>query len=207
MSLILDALKKADSERNASRTQSIFSPEVGQSIAHPGSSRRFQGHVVKVLIFLALVIFVACGIAWRMQAGRTLPVDESAPRTADVAIDTAPAMAKGAQIPIPSAQLPVPAPVPAPTPSPESQSRAVRPAPPAPALMTQGQLPPQVQNELPPLALGGSIYSADPAQRLLLVDKRMLREGDEVAPGLVVDSILQKGAVLRYKGYLFKVTN
>lgn len=73
--------------------------------------------------------------------------------------------------------------------------------------MTMAQLPAALRSELPPIAISGSMYSANPAERMLLVDKRMLREGDEVAAGLVVDRILPKGAILRYKGMAFRVTN
>ncbi len=72
--------------------------------------------------------------------------------------------------------------------------------------MTMAELPPQIRGELPAIAIGGSMYSANPADRMLLVDKRMLREGDEVAPGLVLETILPKAALLRYKGFLFRMS-
>lgn len=73
--------------------------------------------------------------------------------------------------------------------------------------MTLAQLPQNLKNEIAPFTISGSIYSSDPKERLLLVDKRMLHEGDEIAPGLILDSVLQKGAVLRYKGYVFRVNH
>ena len=81
------------------------------------------------------------------------------------------------------------------------------PAPEHANVQTLVELPPAIQREVPPFAISGSMYSANPADRMLLVDKRMLHEGDEVAPGLVLDSVLPKGAILRYKGHVFRVSN
>ena len=72
-------------------------------------------------------------------------------------------------------------------------------------LPTLAQLPDALQHELPPLAVGGSMYSDNPADRMLLIDKRLFHEGDEVAPGLVIETLLPKAAVLRYKGNRFRL--
>ena len=68
------------------------------------------------------------------------------------------------------------------------------------------QLPDNLQRELPPLAVGGSMYSDSPADRMLLIDKRLFHEGDEVGPGLVLENLMPKAAILRYKGYRFRIT-
>ncbi|GAC1419047.1 MAG: hypothetical protein NVSMB6_20980 [Burkholderiaceae bacterium] len=72
--------------------------------------------------------------------------------------------------------------------------------------LTLAQLPPLIQEELPPLAISGTMYSAIPRDRLLLIDKRMLHEGEEIAPGVILEGVLPKGARLRYKGYVFQVS-
>ena len=127
-------------------------------------------------------------------------VRAAAPATAQ------PSLASVREIPVPppAPKLPIPAPVRRPVAV--AASAPVQAAVPAP-VMTMAQLPAALRSELPPIAISGSMYSANPAERMLLVDKRMLREGDEVAAGLVVESILPKGAVLRYKGTAFRVTN
>lgn len=66
-------------------------------------------------------------------------------------------------------------------------------------------LPPALQRELPPLAIGGSMYSDNAAQRMLLVDKRLLHEGDEVAPNLVLEKLRPKEAILRIRGTRFRI--
>ena len=72
-------------------------------------------------------------------------------------------------------------------------------------MLTLATLPANLQRELPTLSIGGSMYSDNPSERMLLIDKRLLKEGEEVSPGLVLDSILPNGAILRYKGVRFQL--
>jgi general secretion pathway protein B len=66
-------------------------------------------------------------------------------------------------------------------------------------------LPESVQREIPGVSFGGYIYSPDPAERLLLVDKMLRREGEEVAPGLVLERLLPKAAIMNYRGSRYRV--
>ena len=66
-------------------------------------------------------------------------------------------------------------------------------------------LPESVQREIPKLSFGGYIYSPNPAERLLLVDKMLRREGEEVAPGLVLERLLPKAAIMNYRGMRYRV--
>ncbi|HZV66675.1 MAG TPA: general secretion pathway protein GspB, partial [Telluria sp.] len=67
------------------------------------------------------------------------------------------------------------------------------------------ELPDSVQREVPGVAIGGYIYSKNPEDRLLLVDKTLRHEGEEVAPGLTLEKLLPKAAIMRYKGYRYRV--
>jgi general secretion pathway protein B len=89
---------------------------------------------------------------------------------------------------------PVPAPVPAPAPVPSEE-------------ITPGlrDLPEPIQRQIPPVALGGYMYSKDPADRLLLIDKVLRHEGEEVAPGLVLEKLQPKAAIFSFKGYRYRV--
>lgn len=78
-------------------------------------------------------------------------------------------------------------------------------APPDDSLPGLRDLPEPIQRQVPPLALGGYIYSKNPADRLLLVDKALRHEGEEVAPGLVLEKLLPKAAVFNFKGYRYRV--
>jgi general secretion pathway protein B len=115
---------------------------------------------------------------------------------------------------------PAPAPAPVRDPAPEAvylpaPARAPEPAPAAPVrapdpvieenLRTLQQLPDAIQREVPKVTVGGYIYSPNPADRLLLVDKMLRREGEELAPGLVLERLMPKYAVMNYRGTRYRV--
>ena len=47
-------------------------------------------------------------------------------------------------------------------------------------------------------------YSGNPKDRLVGINNRMLREGDELAPGLKLEQITSEGMIFGYKGYSFR---
>jgi general secretion pathway protein B len=66
-------------------------------------------------------------------------------------------------------------------------------------------LPEPIQRSIPQVAVGGYIYSRNAADRLLLIDKVLRREGEEVAPGLLLEKLNPKEAVFNFKGYRYRV--
>jgi general secretion pathway protein B len=86
-------------------------------------------------------------------------------------------------------------------------------APPGPAPMpvaerpvpTLRELPVNIQREIPAVAIGGYIYASSPAERSMLINKKLLREGDQVAPGLMLETMMAKEAVLNYRGYRYRI--
>lgn len=83
-------------------------------------------------------------------------------------------------------------------------AQARSPAPPAPPLFKD--LPEAQRRQLPALTVGGSMYSDTPANRLLILNGQLLREGDVLAPGLSLESIRLKEAVLVHRGERFRIT-
>lgn len=151
----------------------------------------------------------------------------SAPTAPKPATPEQPEMEPKAEPPIAN-ELPVPPPLPAPvakreaappakvTAAPKPASPGVanaevatgapaKTATPQPRIMAMSELPADVRRELPPLVVKGSMYSDNPANRMLLLDKSLLHEGDEVAPGLVLETLMPKAATLRYKQYRFQI--
>ncbi|MCY7314794.1 MAG: general secretion pathway protein GspB, partial [Rubrivivax sp.] len=61
------------------------------------------------------------------------------------------------------------------------------------------QLPEPQRRELPPLALGGSVWSDNAPSRFVILDGQVLREGDSIAPGLVLERIQRKSVLLRWR--------
>jgi general secretion pathway protein B len=94
-----------------------------------------------------------------------------------------------------------PAPVAADTAATSSAGAAAAPS--RPVALTQ--LPPSVRAELPSLAVGGSMYSDEPAARLVILNGQPYRERDVVAPGLTLELIQPRAAILEYRGYRIKL--
>ncbi|UUX95600.1 general secretion pathway protein GspB [Aquabacterium sp. J223] len=73
-------------------------------------------------------------------------------------------------------------------------------APSAERLPSLAELPEALRRELPALSVGGAMYSEQPSQRMLVLNGQVLRERDTVAPGLVLEQIRLRSAVMNYKG-------
>jgi len=71
-------------------------------------------------------------------------------------------------------------------------------------VMTMAELPVPIQQEIPQMSISVHAYSGAPKERLLGINDRMLREGDYVAPGLLLEQITPDGVIMSYKGYRFR---
>jgi general secretion pathway protein B len=251
MSYILEALKKAQAERQLGSAPTIHAPTVHAIPA----GRANRTPVVIGIAAGVLVLAAAALFTWRQQIaapvpapapqGGAAPVANGAPQPVAApvpAIAPPPVESAAPSAPAPQVALlgdPEPAhkaaPVPARPKAPALASPAATPvqrtvpaaehgdvvaarptaAVPAPAVPPPvaaeeayrmlGELPEPVRRELPKVAVGGYIYSPNPAERLLLIDKVLRREGEEVAPGLVLEKLLPKAALMNYKGFRYRV--
>ncbi|MFS2216876.1 general secretion pathway protein GspB, partial [Telluria sp. Tellsp104] len=104
-----------------------------------------------------------------------------------------------APAPTPAPSRPVPVPLPAAAPAPVAK------AAPEDSLPFLQQLPDAQQRDIPRVTFGGYMYSANAADRLLIVDKALRHEGEEVAPGLVLEKLLPKAAVMNFRGIRYRV--
>jgi general secretion pathway protein B len=209
VSLILDALRKADSEREREAVPGLHTQPVPslslQDAAIPTRPKRF------LWIAVGVGVGVLVSLAWYF-AGRETPrppVERPLPATDPVATPgTHP------PVPAPNAIAPEPREVapPAPWPAPDRKSaaKAAKSEPAAtpetlPAVYAREQLPDNIRSALPPLAVGGSIYSSTPANRSLILDGRLYRENEQLSADLMLEEIRLKTAVLRYRGYRFEI--
>jgi general secretion pathway protein B len=85
-------------------------------------------------------------------------------------------------------------------------------APPPPASASSpvravllAQLAADLRRELPPLTLGGAIWSDSAASRFVIVNGQVLREGEVAAPGVVLERIGQKAVFLRWRDWRIEV--
>ena len=249
MSYILEALKKAQAERQLGNAPTIHAPQPAQATQTGAAASRkplLVGLGAGALVVVLGGLFVwqrtpapatapalaaqpaaptASAVPVQAPAQMPAPVPATAPSVAAAASNTLevsappappappPRPAHVAEAPVRSAApalaaaragestaparapaaAPALAPVPAPAPSPED------------SLPYLAQLPDAMQREVPRVAFGGYMYSANPADRLLLVDKTLRHEGEEVAPGLVLEKLLPKAAVMNYRGVRYRV--
>ena len=56
---------------------------------------------------------------------------------------------------------------------------------------------------MPALSVAGYIHD-ESSGSMVIVNERLVREGDEVAPGVKLEKILSDSLVFNYKGYRFK---
>ena len=61
------------------------------------------------------------------------------------------------------------------------------------------QLAADLRRELPPLAVSGSVWSDNPGSRFVILDGQVVREGDSIAPGLLLERIQPKAVLLRWR--------
>ena len=78
------------------------------------------------------------------------------------------------------------------------------PVPPHPSTATAPPitgLPP----DAPKLAISGGVYSTNRVQRMLIVNGQVFNEGSEIGPGVVLEEIKPKTAVLRFRGATYNI--
>jgi general secretion pathway protein B len=89
--------------------------------------------------------------------------------------------------------------------APATQPARTPPAP-EPKLRTLAELPDDLRRAVPALAFGGSVYSDVPAQRMVIFNGQVMREGDPVTDELTLEQIRPRSAVLRLRGQRFEIT-
>jgi len=73
------------------------------------------------------------------------------------------------------------------------------------SLPLRGDLPINEQNNLPGLKIEAHIYDDAPAARMVIINGHMLREGQSIDDGLVLEAITEKGIVLNHQGTRFRM--
>lgn len=226
MSYILDALRRADAERERGAVPGLHTQQFGVLPGDeeaPRKSRLLIGTIGLLALALAGVVgwnFFGASEpppkpvvqAPAMPAPMPMPVAVAPPPPvfAPSPLASAPALALPA-----SAARPVAVARPAPpvrtparreaTPAAATATATAGLPPPGDRIYTQAELPEAIRRELPKLSYGGGSYSGDKASRLAFLNGQVFHEGDTVAPGLVLRQVRPKGAILVYKGYRFEL--
>ena len=230
MSYILDALRRAEADRERERGQVPglhAQPPAGGAAAVGAalSPRRGRLWAAGGAVVVLLLVGVGVGSWW---AGGSSPADvpvsgpvgqlpqqqqrAEAPPLPAVAgtAATLPASAP-TSTPIAAPTLPPP-PLAAPTPvtalkpsasAPVQAAKASAPTEAAP-IPRLAELPESLRRELPKLAISGSVYSEDPASRFVIANGEVLREGAKLGPEHVLEQIGTRELVLRFKGQRYR---
>ncbi len=205
MSYILDALRRADAERERGGVPGLHT----QTMAEPGdeaeAAPRARGLKPWHWLAIGLAGGLAVAIAWSWRGEEPPPpVAVLPPAPPPPALPAAPAPAPVAVAEAPAAPAgPVAiAPMRAAPAAPAASS-----ATPAPIrrIASLAELPPELRSGLPALAFGGSIYSGTPANRLLIVNGQLMHEGESLAAGVTLEQIKPKAAVLVIRGQRFEI--
>jgi general secretion pathway protein B len=229
MSLILDALKRAERERNADTVPApgdVAVPRAGRAPA--------RGRVAWIGAIVA-AIGVAGFAGWKLTRGQPEPAPAPPPPAPAVIVarpappPAQPAVLPGTEAvaslddltdepvleaaPGPAAPLPVPAApasTPAPTPEPPPPTGAAEvPAAPAeiPPALTQPaplrkfrEMPPEYRADFPALKIEVHVHEAAAQRRFVMVNGRRYREGERLAEGPQLVEIVAEGMVLDYRG-------
>jgi general secretion pathway protein B len=72
-------------------------------------------------------------------------------------------------------------------------------------VVAYAELPPEIRAELPALRLSGYMHAEQSSERLIAINDKLVRVGDEVQPGLQVMSLTASVVIMSYKGYRFRV--
>ncbi len=222
MSLILDALRKADAERERGSVPSLHSqPVVTPSV---GAASKSKGRPTWVwvtigavfgLVVAATLVMVrrdapAPGPATSNPAAQPSMREATPTRPAAVRVSPPPAAAStDAQ----SIAEPAPwrQPVERNVPRVEEKNDKpvvtlgnVPPTGPAP-VYSREQLPPEIRAALPQFTIGGSVYSPDPTARSLIVNGQLFREKDRLNQELSLEEIKLRAAIFNFRGYRVEV--
>jgi general secretion pathway protein B len=216
LSYILDALKKADAERERSAVPGLHAhPQDGLS-----ERERREGGLPWPAIAVSAIVLLGGALAWVLWSDRgvrTPPLTAEAPAV-PAPTPVPPSTAAPAPSPAPTAApAPAPAVAPSPTPAPAPRIAQAAPpskplpaapkpaAPPEPRVPPLSELPADVRASLPPLTISGAVFSPTPSQRMLFINGQVLREGEAVANDVKVERIGASASVLSVRGQRFEL--
>lgn len=228
MSYILEALKKADQEREFGAVPGLATPH--ETDRAETRYRRWPW-IIAVLLSVNLVLVAlllvnrdaeapdpALAAPERQQTGADDPLALAGERTREVGTSPAPspggaapaenrpAFSTGelAASPKPANSL-IPEPLSPPEDAVETQVETAAAASDAQQLQSWYELPQDFRMRLSLPRLDLHVYSDNPQNRFILVKLKKYQEGDTLESGLVLEKILPDGMVMRYRGERFFV--
>lgn len=210
MSYILDALRRAEADRERERGQvpGLHTQASSSSGAAPAAGpRRWLPWAGGGLLLLAGI----GASSWWASGSHEAPAPVSPPVSSPV-LPPAPASTAPPVPQLAASGSPYLAPAPPPGAVVAAKAAPVPAPPPAPApalaadtpILRLTELPESTRRELPKLAISGSVYSDDPASRFVMVNGEVVREGARLGADLVLEQIRPRELVFRFKGQRYR---
>ena len=206
MSYILDALKKSDQERQQGTSPSLYSKH---GSTPPGIDfSPFKRHRAFWLIPGGVLFFLAgLGIFFFQYQGH---LDESD----SLKVSDTPAFSDERPTPPPRVlvkekiqiQQPIQQPIPQPTvTNPSALPIVAEREAPQTSLPFLKDLSAKLQAEIPTLKFAGHTYSENPYQRMIIINSKILREGDMIDRNTRLAEINWEGVTIEFNGTRFQV--
>lgn len=196
MSYLLEALKKSDKERQRGAI-----PDLQTDHSRPSVRKRRQRASSWYLSGITvLVLLCGGGLVWWQYSPQGAQTDKSLPETVELLVE------EEVPRPIPVAKVSPPrVVVAAKTESVVEEKEAIPKANAAFVPPLLDELPVAIRAAIPDLSFAGHVYSDVPQKRLIIINNRIVREGDLVGDGLTLEKIDYEGVVLRYESSVFRV--
>jgi len=188
MSYILDALKKSDQERQQGASPNLHSthgPIIGQRRESPSLFKRQPFLLISsglVLFCIVLAVFFFRQHRFFSEQDSTPPPDAALLSTEPQTPTTAPQATEENELISPQV----------------TQSSVA-------LLPFLEDLPDALRTKLPPLKFAGHTYAKKPSQRIIIINGKILREGDMIAPSTYLREITWEGVTIESNNIRFRV--
>lgn len=197
MSYILDALRRADAQRRQGQAPGLQQIAAAPAFAPgAGRSRRARPWVRAVAVSALLAAAALASGWWWGRMGARTPATPNAPAASAVS----PTAARPADAPEVAPAAPPRRAKPQPPPLQEPRTAPTAPAPPAAATLAAAALPEPLRSRVGALSFGGAVQSQDRHQSFVLMSGQIVREGETLAPGIVLERIGARSLLLRVDG-------
>lgn len=223
MSYILDALKKSDRERQRGKAPGLNSIHEPHDPSPEDRSSRQQVKYIFTAIGIILLISIPA-MTWYSMKDFTSPppsgvIKETKETTAKPEKDLRPTPTTESPklkdndrtSPPPPSQITARPEKTILTPdqtNPPQEEKEITASPPShkpPEIPDIESLPPSIQTTIPDLHFAGHTYSENPAQRLIIINDNILREGDKINSTIKLVEITWTGVILDQNGRQFAV--
>jgi general secretion pathway protein B len=193
MSYILDALQRAEAERERGEVPGLNARPVPPSTApNAGPARQRTAYAA---VAVAVLGAVAVGL-WAWNSPVVVPVTEPASHA-----KPGPTVALVPVVPLAAITVAAPPVVRVVAPKTVASGSATA----SPPLLAE--LPDDIRSQIPALTVNGAVYSDNPAQRLLLLNGQVLSQGSLVVPDLTLERIGANTSEFSFRGTRFRLAH